>query len=185
MAYDYSGEEQTTFAELLCHSTDLARGLASLVLGRGDFCAIITSMNLNQVRLVCAFQLTGAVPVLFDPAAPPKLLRRRLAQCRAKRAIVDPELIEPLKAELENNDESVACLTPADIERRSETRGPELPEVKPEGLDLSSLRMTDSGGEMSASIPSGDSKSDLGLSIPASEIRPGGVRHVNFDGTGG
>lgn len=140
LAYDYNGEEKTTFAEIDRDARALARDLAARGLGRSDFCAVITPMNLEQVRLVFAIQLTGAAPVLFDPAAPPKLLGRRLAQCRAKRAIVDAELIQPLEAELAGKNLSIPCFPPNEIERRTEAEGPELPTVRPE--DTAYLQFT-------------------------------------------
>lgn len=140
LAFDYNGEEQTSFARLHEDSLSRARGLAALGLGRGDACAIILPMSLEQVRLVYAVQLTAAVPALFDPAAPPKLLARRIAQCRAKVVIVAPELIEPLSALLGSGPESPKLITPGRIEQREAAAGPQLPEVGRE--DIAYLQFT-------------------------------------------
>lgn len=140
VAYDFNGEEQTTFVGIYHDALDLARGLAVKGLGRADFCAIITPMNLDQIRLVFAVQLTGAAPVLFDPAAPSKLLRRRLAQIRTRMAVVGSEQIAPLKDELASHGESIDCFTISEIERRPEAAGPALPAVHP--ADTAYLQFT-------------------------------------------
>lgn len=140
LAFDYNGEEQTTFGELYRDAMALARELAANGLGRGDVAALILPMSLDQVRLVYAIQLTGAAPVLFDPSAPPRLLVRRLSQCRPRLAVVAPELREPLRAELNTASLDLPCLVPAEVGRRAEEAGPMLPRVAPD--DVAYLQFT-------------------------------------------
>jgi acyl-CoA synthetase (AMP-forming)/AMP-acid ligase II len=138
IGYNCSGSEQVTFAELARESSRLARGLASLGLQRGDRCAVILPTCLDLIFSLYGTQLCGAAPALLDPSAPPALLARRIALCKPRMVIADPELLEPLAGELAAADVSPHLLRPDDIPRPE--AGPALPPVSPD--DVAYLQFT-------------------------------------------
>jgi acyl-CoA synthetase (AMP-forming)/AMP-acid ligase II len=137
VAYGY-GDETLSFAQVHAGALNRARALSESGLSRGGRCALILPTSLELVRLIYAVQLCGAAPVLLDPLAPPRLLARRIRQCRPGLAIVTSGLRDSLTRELAANPDAPRFLVPDEIS--VPTAPPHLPEVSPE--DTAYLQFT-------------------------------------------
>lgn len=109
-----AGDERLSYRSLRDDAERLGAGLLHRGVRQGDRVAILLPAGLDIVRIFFALQRIGAVPCIFNPAAPAEMSAQRIARIRPRLVIGEVEVFagSTLLPPIAHDDQSIAFLQP-------------------------------------------------------------------------